>query len=42
MATRIANTRQTDLEDPPLARFLFSDTRSAILWLALRVFLGYQ
>jgi thiosulfate dehydrogenase [quinone] large subunit len=42
MATRIVTNRQTEVEDPPLARFLFSDTRSAALWLVLRVFLGYQ
>jgi thiosulfate dehydrogenase (quinone) large subunit len=42
MATRIVETRQTEVQDPPLARFLFSDTRSAALWLVLRVFLGYQ
>jgi thiosulfate dehydrogenase [quinone] large subunit len=42
MATKIAQAPQTQIEDPPLARFLFSDTRSAVLWLVLRVFLGYQ
>lgn len=35
--------RQTVLvEDPPLARMLFSDTRLAWLWLPLRLFLGWQ
>jgi thiosulfate dehydrogenase [quinone] large subunit len=42
MATTIAPPRGTEIQDPPLARFLFGDTRSAPLWLALRVFLGYQ
>jgi len=42
MTTTMAKTRPTEVEDPPLARFLFADTRSAPLWLALRVFLGYQ
>jgi thiosulfate dehydrogenase [quinone] large subunit len=42
MATSIARAPQTRVEDPPLARFLFGDTRSAVLWLVLRVFLGYQ
>jgi thiosulfate dehydrogenase [quinone] large subunit len=32
----------TTIQDPPLARFLFADTRAGLLWLALRVFLGYQ
>jgi len=30
------------IEDPPLARFLFSNTRMAWVWLAVRVWLGYQ
>jgi thiosulfate dehydrogenase [quinone] large subunit len=42
VAKTIAQGGQTEIQDPPLARFLFGDTRSAPLWLALRVFLGYQ
>jgi thiosulfate dehydrogenase [quinone] large subunit len=34
--------KPTEIQDPPLARFLFADTRSGLLWLVLRVFLGYQ
>src|SRR2546429_7680803 len=34
--------RHTVIADPPLARFLFSDTRMAIVWLALRVYVGYS
>jgi thiosulfate dehydrogenase [quinone] large subunit len=30
------------VQDPPLAKFLFNDPRAAWLWLALRVWLGYQ
>lgn len=30
------------MEDPRLARFLFMDTRSAALWLPLRIFLGWE
>lgn len=30
------------VEDPPIARFLFSDVRMSWLWLILRVWLGYQ
>lgn len=30
------------IEDPPLARFLFSDVRMAWVWLIVRVWLGYQ
>jgi thiosulfate dehydrogenase [quinone] large subunit len=42
MALGLATTGRTAIEDPPLARFLFSDPLAAPLWLVLRVFLGYQ
>jgi thiosulfate dehydrogenase [quinone] large subunit len=29
------------IQDPPLAKFLFSDTRAAILWFPIRVLLGW-
>jgi hypothetical protein len=29
------------IEDPPIARFLFSDTRLSVLWLVIRVLIGY-
>ncbi|HZP97559.1 MAG TPA: hypothetical protein VFC31_14670, partial [Candidatus Limnocylindria bacterium] len=31
----------TVIEDPPIARFLFSDTRMALVWLLLRVYVGW-
>ncbi|HMN29224.1 MAG TPA: hypothetical protein PKE45_13830 [Caldilineaceae bacterium] len=31
-----------EIQDPPLARFLFNDTRMAWLWLVVRLYLGYQ
>lgn len=31
-----------NIEDPPVARFLFSDTRFSVAWLVLRVWLGFQ
>lgn len=31
-----------EIQDPPLARFLFSDKRAAWLWLVVRVWLGVQ
>jgi thiosulfate dehydrogenase (quinone) large subunit len=37
-----AGTSARALDDPPISRFLFGDTRLALLWLALRVWLGYQ
>ena len=30
------------VQDPPLARFLFADTRASWLWLVLRLWLGYK
>lgn len=30
------------IEDPPIARFLFSDTRLSALWLVIRVLIGYS
>jgi thiosulfate dehydrogenase (quinone) large subunit len=30
------------VQDPPVARFLFSDTRAAWLWLIVRLWLGYE
>lgn len=41
LADRLAaRTRARALEDPPLSRFLFSDTRMAGFWLVLRLWLG--
>jgi thiosulfate dehydrogenase [quinone] large subunit len=38
-----SNDRQTIMvDDPPIARLLFSDTRFAWIWLPLRLFLGWQ
>ena len=33
---------QREILDPPVARFFFSDTRSAWLWLIVRLYLGYE
>jgi thiosulfate dehydrogenase [quinone] large subunit len=30
------------IADPPLAKFLFSDTRMAVVWLVVRVYVGYS
>ena len=30
------------IQDPPIARFLFQDTRMAWLWLVIRVLVGWQ
>ena len=31
-----------EIQDPPLAKFLFGSPKTALPWLALRVFVGYQ
>jgi len=38
------NTLRTQriITDPPIARFLFSDTRMALVWFALRLYMGYD
>src|SRR6266545_1754687 len=33
--------RSTVVADPPLARFLFSDTRMAPVWLLVRIYVGW-
>lgn len=38
----IISKKGTIIKDPPLARFLFDDTRSSVIWLVLRVWLGYK
>jgi thiosulfate dehydrogenase [quinone] large subunit len=40
MAKLITGT--TEMQDPALARFLFSDVRMAWFWLLVRLYLGYQ
>ena len=40
MSTIVKTNRIID--DPPIASFLFSDTRSAWLWLVVRLWLGYE
>jgi thiosulfate dehydrogenase [quinone] large subunit len=38
----ITTRKGTAVQDPPFTKTLFNDTRMAWLWLALRVWLGYQ
>ena len=38
----VKTERGTVLQEPPLAQFLFSDTRLAPLWLVVRVLLGWE
>lgn len=39
---RALNLRAGPIPEPPLARFLFADTRIAWLWLIIRLYAGYQ
>lgn len=34
-------TQKRIISDPPIAKFLFSDTRMAVVWLAVRLYVGY-
>jgi len=38
----VKTTRGIVIQDPPIARFLFADTRFAWFWLIVRVLLGWQ
>jgi len=38
----VVNRKNQKLQDPPFARFLFSETRAAWFWLLVRVWLGWQ
>ena len=42
MAAKVVTRKNTVIQDPPIARFLFSDTRMAAFWLIVRVWLGLQ
>jgi thiosulfate dehydrogenase (quinone) large subunit len=35
-------TKRIEIEDPPIARALFSDVRFAGLWLVIRLYVGYE
>src|SRR3712207_7442654 len=39
LATR---NKRSLVSDPPIAKFLFNDTRSAPIWLALRLWIGFD
>lgn len=42
MTTQVTYKEGIVIQDPPFARFLFSDTRMAAFWLVVRVFVGFQ
>ncbi len=36
------NTSVSQIPEPPFARFLFSDTRMALVWLVVRLYVGWE
>lgn len=36
------NNKVTQIPEPPLSRYLFADTRLAIIWLILRIYIGWE
>ena len=42
MANILSIDKSRVIQDPPIARFLFGDTRMAIVWTIVRIFVGYQ
>jgi thiosulfate dehydrogenase [quinone] large subunit len=38
----LLNRKHQIVQDPPLAQFLFADTRSSWIWLLVRLWLGYK
>ncbi len=39
---KFLNYQEAEITDPPITRFLFSDTRFAWVWLILRIYMGWQ
>ena len=42
MNEAVAPYRATEIPEPPIARFLFADTRLAIFWTIIRLYVGYE
>ncbi len=42
MLKTLFKPRGLQLNDPPIARFLFSQTESAWMWMILRFWVGFQ
>ena len=40
MSAQALNSRESQIPEPKISRFLFADTRLAPIWLAIRVYLG--
>lgn len=42
MSNQVLSRQGRIIQDPPLARFLFSDTRFSVVWLIVRVLIGWS
>src|SRR6266513_182120 len=43
VVTRVKTViKNTETADPPLARFLFSDTRMSVVWFVVRLYVGFS
>jgi thiosulfate dehydrogenase (quinone) large subunit len=42
MGNQVLSRQGHIIQDPPLARFLFSDTRFSVVWLIIRVLIGWS
>jgi thiosulfate dehydrogenase [quinone] large subunit len=40
--SKVSTFKGRSIQDPPIAKFLFSDVRSAWIWLPIRLWLGWQ
>ncbi len=40
--SELVSNHRVQVQDPPIAHALFTDTRFAIIWLVIRVYIGYQ
>jgi thiosulfate dehydrogenase [quinone] large subunit len=38
----LLSQESVEITDPPIARFVFSDTRFSVVWLVLRLYMGWQ
>ena len=42
MALIALTKKRTEVKDPPIAQFLFGNTKMALFWLLVRLYVGYQ
>jgi len=42
LITRLQPKSSTQIPEPPIAKFVFADTRMAWFWLIVRLYVGYE